>query len=84
MFYLLWSSGDVSLEESNKSVDVSGSFPQDRDEEEVEQLHVGLRHVTHGMVLEQQRQNLEHVGHELLHILKIKTNTVGIGLPALP
>jgi hypothetical protein len=53
-------------------VDVSGPLPQNRDEQEVEQLHVRLGHVTLRMILEQQRQDLEHVRHELLDVLEGK------------
>ncbi len=53
-------------------MDVSGPLPQNRDEQEVEQLHVRLGHVTLRMILEQQRQDLEHVRHELLDVLEGK------------
>jgi hypothetical protein len=38
----------------------------------VEQLHVRLGHITLRMILEQQRQDLEHVRHELLDVLEGK------------
>ena len=53
-------------------MDVSRPLPQNRDEQEVEQLHVRLGHVTLRMILEQQRQDLEHVRHELLDVLEGK------------
>ena len=72
MFYLLRAAWNVSLEEPDERVDVSGPLPQNRDEQEVEQLHVRLGHVTLRMILEQQRQDLEHVRHELLDVLEGK------------
>ena len=69
MMYLLWSSWNVRLEKSNKCVDVSGPFPKHWNEEELKELHVGLRHVALRVVLEQQGQDLEDVWDELLHIL---------------
>ena len=70
--YLLRSSRDVGLQKPDKGVNVSGPLPKNGDEQELEQLHVGLRHVAQRVVLQQQRQDLENVRHELLHVLEKK------------